>query len=218
MSQIKKAIFFGLLFLTATMQLVFGKPLLGITMILLSSSGLMIFEKREANRAFYKAMTKLLVCADMESFRSERTKLVRHALLKRFTREPVIVLNRIEAYYSNHVFEMTAGLEQHSDYAFWLNVYDGMSTRSYGCLERAKYLERKIPSYFSIFAKERVDILDAFLSGGLENFTQIRSGLKANLHIAEVTGFMAEMTNDPKIKAYYVKSAENISRGLIKKA
>lgn len=218
MSKIKKAIFFGLLFLTAMMQLMFGKPLLGALMIIVSFSGLLIFEKREANRAFYKALTKLLACADLESFRSERALLVRHALFKRAASQPVMVLDRIEAYYSNRVFEMTEGVGQHTDYAFWQTVYDCMSTPNKDCLNRARLLERKIPSYFSVFAKERIDILDAYLSGGFENFYLIRSDLRANLHIAEVTGYMAEMTHDPKIKAYYEKSAENISRGLIKKA
>lgn len=220
MSRVKKAIFFGLLFLTAVVQLVSGQVIQGAVLLSLATVGLMIFEKREANRGFYRALTKLLGCADIDAFRHEMEVVERNALIAKYVHEPLTLLKWIEDYYTNQENELAEVLEKqhyHGDYAFWHISYLCMMKREASLLDRAISIKRKVPSYFQAYANERIGIIEALMNETFESLDLLRSGLIGNLHIAEVTGFMADKTDAPGIKAYYDKSAFNLSRGLIKK-
>lgn len=219
MSKVKKAIFFGLLFLTAVLQLVSGQVIQGAVLLCIATLGVMIFEKREANRGFYRALTKLLGCADIDACRYEMEVMERNALIISYVHEPLTLLKWIEAYYISQGHDLTEVLEkQHyrGDYAFWHASYLCMLKRETLLFDRVNSLKRKVPSYFRGYANERVGIIEAIMADKFECLDSLRSELKGNLHIAEVTGFMADKTDAPHIKAYYVKSALNLSRGLIK--
>lgn len=220
MSKVKKAIFFGLLFLTAVLQLVSSQVIQGAVLLFIATLGLMIFEKREANRGFYKALTKLLGCADIAAFRREMEVMARNALIAKYVQEPLKLLKWIEAYYTCRGHELAEVLEKlhcRGDYAFWQLSYLCMLKREVSLLNHAKSQKLKVPSYFRAYANERIGILEAVMNETFESLDSLRSGLKGNLHIAEVTGFMADKTDASLIKTYYEKSAYNLSRGLIKK-
>lgn len=219
MSRISKAIFFGLLFLTAISQLIFGTWQLGAFLIILLVVGLIVFEKREAKRSFYKALRKLFVCADHEAFLFEMNQMNKNAFIKKSTHDPYQLLKLIDSYYSDERFLLADRLKSHAfkrDYEFWRLNYLGMLTRDEKLFDSLVTHQTQVPRYFSAFAYERISLLSALISEDLDAVNKCRAELTANLFIAELTYQLAVMSEDPKRIAYYKKSALNISKGLIK--
>ena len=141
-------------------------------------------------------------------------------MIAKYVHEPLTLLKWIEDYYTsqgNDLPEVSVKQQYHGDYAFWHISYLCMLKREASLFDRAISLKREVPSYFRAYANERIGILEALMNETFESLDLLRSGLIGNLHIAEVTGFMADKTDAPGIKAYYDKSAFNLSRGLIKK-
>ncbi|HAS73419.1 MAG TPA: hypothetical protein DCS67_04685 [Clostridiales bacterium UBA8960] len=217
MSRTSKAIFFGLLFLTATSQLIVGKWVLGVLLTALAVLGLFVFERREANRRFYGALRKLFVCADREGYQKEMNRLRKNAFSESSISEPFRLLMMIETYYTDERVFMKDQLEKYHfkrDYEFWRLYYLCLLTRDERLKSNVEKALSYVPNHFKDLASERVRLLNAIIDNDVEEISRTRSALTANLSIAEMTYQLAQMCDEAKAHAYYEKSAMNLSKGL----
>lgn len=226
MNKITKLVFFFFLFVIAITRLFNEEWMLLIGLIGLLSFSAPFFDYRENKRQFYRGMRKLYICVDLQGFIDSRESMLRNALFKQTAFVPFKLLVGIEAYYKGNIEQAREQLsETHAkgDYLFWRNVYLTMieiRLSSQTTLERntesLELLVKKVPRSFKELAMDRLELLRLTSKGAtIDKLEILRESFSSNLLVAESTQLIASLHQDQRLKAYYLKSALNIGKGLI---
>ena len=195
-----------------------------LSLLILLVLGAIIFEKREASRQFYRAISKLLICVDYEAFCFEGEKVRSRAMFPFLVKEQYRLIRIIALYHKSDLEMGTyAGVVHEKSLQFWSVSYNALvnaqrfNGESLKALER---LRRKLPRYMKALAAERyaaftLDLIDAADAAQMEEAQLIRSSLSAQLLLAEATDWLGNHTNDAKRAISYKKTAVNLSKGLL---
>lgn len=218
-----RILFFSLLSVAPLMLLLtqnYGRALV-LTGLLIA--GMIVFEKREASRQFFRALRKLLVCVDFEAFCKEGDKIRRNAMLPRLAMHHHHLYKIIAQYHKGDtVIEKLDFLPVEKSLQFWAMSYTMLWNAQRfddSSLLALKHLMRKLPIYMKSLAAERyavfsLDLIDPDDASQFESANRIRADLSAQLLLAEGTLWLSQHISDAKRIRSYTKTAENLSKGL----
>ncbi len=223
MSRLTKIIYFGVLAIVSAVQVLGGNPQLAAALFILIIFALPLYEKREAQRQFYRTLRKLYICVDLDAFRKEIENLEKHALIKRAVMPALEVLMRIEDYYKGNrddlVYEL-GRLKKVDAYAFWRDCYIGLcDVTQIECSQLRRALIR-VPRHYRKIATERFEVLELMQkiqsddTVDTREIEALRERVTTNLLIAELTKCLRDHTQVDRIRKYYDQATINLSKGL----
>lgn len=218
-----KIAYFSFLALISMSQFFKGNYMLAAVLMLITCVAIPLFEKREAKRQFYRALRKLYVCVDLDSFIKERESLVKHTLFNRAIKTPLSLLTIIEAYYHGDRESLVGALlrlNKNVDYQFWIDSYLGLCDVTRIDSTTLRQHIAHVPSYYREIALQRIEVLELKRKLHDDNeadtseIDALRERVTVNLLVAELTQCLMLRAQNERIRNYYEKAVLNLSKGL----
>lgn len=178
-----------------------------LTLLIFLIAMLYLFEKREVKRGFESGVRRLYICVDFDGVKRAINDLKKNALYRPMTKEAVLTLEKLLAFYTKGDQVVSDGLNS-GYYRFWSDQVDFLS----GKLQTVS-ISPSVLKKLSPLDLERASVSKCFMKDAIGESEMLRSEVSSSLLIAELSLLCATIANEDRLKQYYTKVAHNLSKG-----
>ncbi len=176
-------------------------------LILFLIIALYLFEKREVKRGFQSGIRRLYICVDFDGVNRAIFDLKRNALFSIMTKEAALTLEKLIAFYSEGKrLEHSAVKDKY--YRFWADQVDFLA----GMTESLS-IPQELNKLLSELDRERISVSRCYEKNHIEESEKLRSEVSSSLLIAELSLLCSHVATEERLKQYYNKVAQNLSKG-----